>query len=146
MFACFCKFCNGFFQSAIIYTFVAIKPFQNIMFYHVPSRLSPQNFENTAIHSVFFNFSMFQCCWPIQTYIQEIHPKHCFSHCFFEVYQQKHSNLYLFFWPYSQSKTLVFASKDPSEYRYLNAFFTFRRLLRCRKLTKMAKNSMTIPS
>ena len=67
------------------------------MFYHVPSRLFPQNFENTAIHSVFFNFSMFQCRWPIQTYIQEIHPKHCFSHCFFEVYQQKHKNLFCFF-------------------------------------------------
>ena len=36
------------------------------------------------------------------------------------------------------------ASKNLSEYRYLYVFFTFRRLLHCRKPTKMTQNSMLI--
>ena len=36
-----------------------------------PIPLSPQTLENTAIYTVFFSFSMFQCRWPTQTYIQK---------------------------------------------------------------------------
>ena len=46
-----------------------------------PIPLSPQTLENTAIYNVFFNFSMFQCRCPIQTYIQEILPKQGSSFC-----------------------------------------------------------------
>ena len=43
---------------------------------------SPQTLENTAIYTVFFNFSMCQCRWPTQPYIQKIVQKHCFLQCF----------------------------------------------------------------
>ena len=36
------------------------------------------------------------------------------------------------------------ASKNLPEHRYLYGFFTFRRLLHCRKPTKMTQNSMLI--
>ena len=48
-------------KHAVLYTFVARKPVENIMFDNASnSRISP-TVENTAIYSVFFNFSMFQC-------------------------------------------------------------------------------------
>ena len=43
VFACFC---NGFLQSTVIYTSVAIKPFQSIMFYNVSN---PQTLEHTLL-------------------------------------------------------------------------------------------------
>ena len=43
-----------------------------------PIPLSPQTLENSATYTVFFNFSMFQCRWPTQTYIPKILQKHCF--------------------------------------------------------------------
>ena len=43
------------------YTFVAIKPAENIMFDNASNSLISPTVENTAIYSVFFNFSMFQC-------------------------------------------------------------------------------------
>ena len=58
--------------------------------------LSPQTLENTAIYGVFFNFAMFQCRWPTQTYIEEIRPKHCFQKCVYNVSGQKHGNLHVF--------------------------------------------------
>ena len=157
VFACFC---NVFLESTVIYTFVAIRPFQNIIFYNVSNSLvspnpwkrrylhcvlqlfhagqlkhickknknivfysvftmfsventviytffgiksvqntgfgsvfnalasknpsipwSPQTLENTAIYTVFFNFSMFQCRWSTRTYIQKILRTHCFLKC-----------------------------------------------------------------
>ena len=54
-------FCNGFLQSTVLYTFVAIKPVENIMFDNASNSLISPTVENTAIYSVFFNFSMFQC-------------------------------------------------------------------------------------
>ena len=44
---------------------------KHIFFTMSPIPLSPQTLENTAIYTVFFNFSMFQCRWPTQTYIQK---------------------------------------------------------------------------
>ena len=41
VFTCFCK---GFLQNTIIYTFVAMNPFQNIMLYNVSSSLISPNF------------------------------------------------------------------------------------------------------
>ena len=54
-------FCNGFLQSTVLYTFVAIKPVENIMFDNASNSLISPTVENTAIYSVFFNFSMCQC-------------------------------------------------------------------------------------
>ena len=60
-FECVSMFCNGFLQSTVLYTFVAIKPVENIMFDNASNSLISPTVENTAIYSVFFNFSMFQC-------------------------------------------------------------------------------------
>ena len=60
-FECVSIFCNGFLQSTVLYTFVAIKPVENIMFDNGSNSLISPTVENTAIYSVFFNFSMFQC-------------------------------------------------------------------------------------
>ena len=60
-FECVSMFCIGFLQSTVLYTFVAIKPVENIMFDNASNSLISPTVENTAIYSVFFNFSMFQC-------------------------------------------------------------------------------------
>ena len=57
---------------------------------------SPQTLENTAIYTVFFNFSMCQCRWPTQTYIQKIVQKHCFFQCLYIFSRQKRRNLHVF--------------------------------------------------
>ena len=89
---------------------------------------SPQTLENTAIYTVFFNFSMCQCRWPTQTYIQKIVQKHCFLQCFY-MFSVKNAVIYTFFGLKSVQNTgfcSVFnalASKNHSKYRYLQCFF-----------------------
>ena len=89
---------------------------------------SPQTLENTAIYTVFFNFSMCQCRWPTQTYIQKIVQKHCFLQCFY-IFSVKNAVIYTFFGLKSVQNTgfcRVFnalASKNHSKYRYLQCFF-----------------------
>ena len=61
-----------------------------------PIPLFPQTFEHIATYNVFFNSSMLQCRWPIQTYIQEILPKQCFSQRFYNVSREKRGNLHDF--------------------------------------------------
>ena len=84
-----------------------------------PIPLSPQTLENTAIYTVFFNFSMCQCRWPTQTYIQKIVQKHCFLQCFY-IFSVKNAVIYTFFGLKSVQNTgfcSVFnalASKNPS--------------------------------
>ena len=50
VFACFC---NVFLQNTVIYTFVATRPFQNIIFTMFPIPLSPQTLEKNAIYQFF---------------------------------------------------------------------------------------------
>ena len=89
---------------------------------------SPQTLENTAIYTVFFNFSMCQCRWPTQTYIQKILQKHCFFQCVY-IFSVKNAVIYTFFGLKSVQNTgfcSVFnalASKNHSKYRYLQCFF-----------------------
>ena len=88
----------------------------------------PQTLENTAIYTVFFNFSMFQCRWPtLQTVIQ----KHCFLQRFYNVFRQKHRNLHVFRHQVGPKHKFFFsnalASKSLSKYRYLHGFFIFVR-------------------
>ena len=98
VFACFC---NVFLQNTVIYTFVRCKTVPKhhffILFTMCPIPLFPQTLENTAIYSVFFNFSMFQCRWPTQTYIQKnISNTLFFWQCFYNGFRQKHRNLHVF--------------------------------------------------
>ena len=89
---------------------------------------SPQTLENSVIYTVFFNFSMCQCRWPTQTYIQKILQKHCFFQCFY-IFSVKNVVIYTFFGLKSVQNTgfcSVFnalASKNHSKYRYLQCFF-----------------------
>ena len=48
-------------KHAVLYTFVARKLVENIMFDNASNSLISPTIENTAIYSVFVNFSMFQC-------------------------------------------------------------------------------------
>ena len=89
---------------------------------------SPQTLENTAIYTVFFNFSICQCRWPTQTYIQKILQKHCCFQCFY-MFPVKNAVIYTCFGLKSVQNTgfcSVFnalASKNHSKYRYLQCFF-----------------------
>ena len=95
--------------------------------------LSPQTLKNTAIYTVFFHFSMFQCRWPTQTYMQKFLQKHCFLQCVYTVFRQKHRNLHVFSAKKSVQATgfcsafNALASKHLSKYRYLRCFFIFVR-------------------
>ena len=52
----FASFCTGFLQNAVIYTFVAMKPFQNIMFYNVFNALISPNFGKYRYLQCFLQF------------------------------------------------------------------------------------------
>ena len=127
-------------ENTVIYTFFGIKSVQNTGFCSVfnalaskkPSiPLSPQTLENTAIYTVFFNFSMCQCRWPTQTCIQKILQKHCFFYSVFTMFSVKNTVIYTFFGIKSVQNTSfcsvfnALASKNPSKYRYLHSFFIF---------------------
>ena len=124
-------------ENTVIYAVFGIKSVQNSGFCSVFKALaskknsmpwSPQTLENTAIYTVFFNFSMCQCRWPTQTYIQKIVQKHCFLQCFY-IFSVKNAVIYTFFGLKSVQNTgfcSVFnalASKNHSKYRYLQCFF-----------------------
>ena len=94
-----------------------------------PIPLSPQSLENTAIYTVFFNFSMFQCCWPTQTYIHKILQKHCFFYSVFTMFSVKNTVINTFF-DIKSVQNIGFcsvfnalASKNLSKYHYLQCFF-----------------------
>ena len=48
-------------KHAVLYTFVARKPVENMMFDNASNSLISPTVENIGIYSVFFNVSMFQC-------------------------------------------------------------------------------------
>ena len=75
------------------YTFVAIKPVENIMFDNASNSLISPTVENTAIYSVFFNFSMFQC----RSQLQYIYKKSLQNIVFDSVFPiQTDGNLHVF--------------------------------------------------
>ena len=61
-----------------------------------PTPLFPQTLENTAMYTVFFNFSMCQFRWPTQTCIQKIVQTQCFLQCFYNGFRRKHRILHVF--------------------------------------------------
>ena len=127
------------------------KTVPKLIFTMFPSPLSPQTLENAAIYTVFFNFSICQCRWPTQTYIQKSFKKHCFFHSFY-IFSVKNIVIYTFFGLKSVQNTgfcSVFnalASKNHSRYRYLQCFFISVRFSPCRKPTKMTQNSVSMAS
>ena len=126
MFGCFC---NVFLQRHGNLHICRHKTVPKHLLYSVSNSLmSPQTLENTAIYTVFFNFSMFQCCWPTQTYIQKILQKHCFFAVFLQCFPSK-TPQFTRFSAWSRSKTLVFAvfsmlwhPTSHSKHRYLMLF------------------------
>ena len=119
VFACFC---NVFLQNTEIYTFVAIKPFQNSCLQCFQFPLSPQTLENAAIYTVFFNFSML-----VNSNIYTKNPsKTLFCQCFYNVFSWRHRNLHVFrhkVGPKHWFLQCALASKNHSKYRYLQRFF-----------------------
>ena len=114
-------------ENTVIYAVFGIKSVQNSGFCSVFNALASKNW-NTAVYTVFFKFSMCQCRWPTQTYIQKIIQKHCFFQCFY-IFSVKNAVIYTFFGLKSVQNTgscSVFnalASKNHSKYRYLQCFF-----------------------
>ena len=139
-------------QSTVIYTFFGIQSVQNTVFCSVfnalasknPSiPLSPQTLENIAIYTVFFNFSMFQCRWPTQTYIQKAFKNIVFFtvllHSFYNVFRPKHRNLHVFRHTVGPKHCFLqcfqcsgiqkpfnsLISPNPWKHRYLHCFLQF---------------------
>ena len=69
---CACMFCNVFLQNTVFTHLSPSNRSKTSLFTMFPIPLSPQTLKSTAIYIVFFNFSMFQYRWPIQTYIQKL--------------------------------------------------------------------------
>ena len=91
VFACLC---NVFLQSTVIYTCVAIKPFQNIIFYNV---------SNSSISPKIRLFTLFSSIFPCSNAAGQL--KHIyiksfknivFSQCFYNVFRQTQGNFYVF--------------------------------------------------
>ena len=107
-----------------------------------------QTLENTAIYTVFFNFSMCQCRWPTQTYRQKKHSKTFFP--VFLHFSVKNAVMYTFFGIKPVQKTgfcSVFnalASKN-SKYRYLQCFFICVRFSIAGSLPKWPKIPFQYP-
>ena len=111
-----------------------------------PIPLSPQTLENTAIYTVFFNFSMFQCRWPTQTYIQKILQKHCL----FTVFLQWFLSLHIF--RHKVGPKLVFAvfsmlwhPKTIQNIAIYSVFFIFARFSIAGSLPKWPKIPFQYP-
>ena len=116
-----------------------------------PIPLSRQTLENTAIYTVFFNFSMFQCRWPTQTYVQKMLQKHCFLQCFYNVPRQKHRNLHVFRHKVGPKHWFLQCFQCSGiqklfKISLFTVFFHFCPFFHCRKPTKMTRNSISIPS
>ena len=112
---------------------------------------SPQTLENTAIYTVFFNFSICQCRWPTQTYIQKIVQKHCFLQCFLHLFRQKRRNLHVFRLKVGPKHWFLqcfqcSGIQKPFKISLFTVFFHFCPFFPCRKPTKMTQNSVSIPS
>ena len=107
--------------------------------------------ENIVIYTVFFHFSMCQCRWPTQTYIQQILQNIVLFQCFY-IFFVKNTVIYTFFGLKSVQNTgfcSVFnalASKNHSKYGYFRCFFHFCPFFPCRKPTKMTQNSVSMAS
>ena len=97
-----------------------------------PIPLFPQTLENTAIYTVFFNVSMFQCRWPTQTIYTKNHSKTLFFK-FYNVFTMFSVKNNTFFGIKSVQNTVfgsvfnALASKNPSKYRYLHCLLIFVR-------------------
>ena len=127
-------------ENTVIYAVFGIKSVQNSGFCSVFKALASKKVQcrdlpkplKTPLFTVFFNFSMCQCRWPTQTYIQKIVQKHCFfffSLSVFTIFSVKNTVIYAVFGLKSVQNSgfcSVFnalASKNYSTYRYLQCFF-----------------------
>ena len=116
-------FCNVFLQNTVSYKFVAIKPFQNIIFYNVSNSLiSPNPWKHRS--SIF----------PCSNVAGQNHWKTLFVYGVFTMFSVKNTVIYTLFGIKSVQNTgfcSVFnalASKNLSKYRYL-LFFSFLSVL-----------------
>ena len=127
------------------------KTVPKLIFTMFPIPLSPQTLENTAIYTVFFNFSMCQCRWPTQTYIQKILQKHCFFPVGLHFFRQKRRNLHVFRLKVGPKHWFLqcfqcSGIQKPFKISLFTVFFHFCPFFHCRKPTKMTQNSISIPS
>ena len=110
-----------------------------------PLHLSPQALENTAICSVFFNFSMFYNAGGQVKHVYKKSFQNFVFHSAFTLFPVKNMviNTYTFFARKSVQDTafavfsMLWLSKAFSKYRYLLFFYQFWPLFHCRKRTKI---------
>ena len=143
-------------KNTVIYTFFGIKSVQNTgscsVFNALASKklsipLSPQTLENTAIYTVFFNFSM-----PLANSNYTNNPsKPFFFQCFYNVFRQKHRNLHVFRHKVGPKQWFLqcfqcSGIQKPFKISLFTVFFHFCPFFHCWKPTKMMQNSISIPS
>ena len=147
----FVCFCNFFLQNTEIYTFVAIKPFQNIIFYNVSNSLISPKPMKTPLFTLFS--SIFPCSMAAGQ-LKHIYKKsfqNIVFYTFFTMFSVKNTVIYMFFGIKSVQNTgfcSVFnalASKNPSTYRYLQCFFIFVRFSIAGSLPKWRKIPFQYP-
>ena len=135
--------CNVFLQNTVIYTFVTIKAFQNIIFYNVSNSLvSPNPWKHRYLHCFLQFFHV-----PMPLANSNIYTKNPSKTFFsgFTMFSVKNTVIFTFFGIKSVQNTgfcSVFnalASKNLSKYRYLQCFFSFVRFSIAGSLPKWPK-------
>ena len=145
VFACFC---NVFLQNTVIYTFVTIKAFQNIIFYTVSNSLvSPNPWKHRYLHC----FRQFFHAGQLKHIYKKSFKKHCFLQCVYNVFRQKHRNLHVFQHKVGPRHWFVqcfqcSGIQKPFKTSLFTIFFHFCPFFHCRKPTKMTQKSISMPS
>ena len=148
VFACFC---NVFLQNTVIYIFVAIKPFQNIMFYNVSNSLvSPNPWKHRYLHCFLQFFHVPMPLANSNIYTKNL-SKHCFLRLFYNVFRQKHRKLHVFRHKVGPKHWFLQCFQCSGiqklfKISLFTVFFHFCPFFPCRKPTKMTQNSISIPS
>ena len=150
VFACFC---NALLQNTVIYTFVAIKPFQNIILYNVSNSLvSPNPWKHCYLHRFLQFFHVPMPLANSNIYTKNPSKTLCFFfYSVFTMFSVKHTVIYTFFGIKSVQNTgfcSVFnalASQNISKYRYLQCFFIFVRSSIAGSLPKWPKIPLQYP-
>ena len=145
VFACFC---NVFLQNTVSYTFAAIKPFQNIIFYNVSNSLVSSNAWN---HRYLHLFTLFSSIFPCSNVAGQLkHKKILQKHFlqFFTMFSVKNTVIYTFFGPKHWFLQCFQCSgiRKPFKISLFTMFFHFCPFFHCRKPTKMTQNYVSIPS
>ena len=152
---CVCMFLQGFPSKHVnlhICHHKSAPKFQNIIFlrcFQFP--FLPKPLKNTAIYTVFFNFSMLANS-NIYNHIYKKSFKNIVLYSVFTMFSVKNAVIDTFFGIKSVQNTVFFQCfqcsgiQKPFNISLFTVFFHFCPFFHCRKPTKMTQNSISIPS